>query len=67
MKKGISTLKKKAPTWILVAAILASGAGAAVGGEQDQIKIKIAHPDDADPGFFEVTGVLEQYEPQTTY
>jgi len=29
-----------------------------VGGVQDQIEIKIAHPDDEDPGFYQISGVI---------
>lgn len=42
-------------------------ADAEVGGEQAHIMIKIAHPDDADPGFSQVNGTLEPFEPGISY
>ena len=54
----ITVTRRNANQWLLLVPTIAD-----VGGEQDQIEIKIAHPDDGAPGFFEVTGVLEQYEP----
>jgi len=49
----ITVTRRNATQWLLKVP-----ASADVGGVQDQIEIKIAHPDDADPGFYEITGVI---------
>ena len=53
----ITVTRLNATQWLLKVP-----ASADVGGVQDQIEIKVAHPDDEDPGFYQISGVIAPHQ-----